>query len=261
MSDARPAAPGGVELAREIFPRGLCRADGEMGLGLDGLLLAAFAGLHIAGQVKRQGVCVELGTGSGGALLALALDLPEISGLGLEVQPQLVDAAKENALRLGLEGRIKFACLDLANVKAGAHLAVMANPPYGARGEGRASTSALREQAMRPEGNALAVFCRAGARLLGHHGRFFCIYQASRLPGLLSELDKNSLGARLALPVAPFAQSQASRVLLLAMKGAAPELALLPPLILHEGSRGENRSVRWTAQALNFCPRLACGRL
>lgn len=260
MSGVIPDGPGRVALARMAFPRGLCRVEGQLGLGMDGLLLAAFAGRHFAARGRREPFCVEIGSGNGGALLALALDLPALSGLGLEIQAQLVEAARENALRLGLEERVEFACLDLADIGPARHGAVMANPPYGLRGDGRPAKSVLRELAMRPAAGGLALFCRAAARLLRHHGHFFCVCKASRLPGLLGELDKNSLGARLALPVAPFAQSPASRVLLLARKGAAADLRIMPPLILHEGCRGGGHKRSWTAQAVFFCPRLACGR-
>lgn len=251
--------PAGAPQARKDFPRGLCRVPGQMGIGMDGLLLAAFAGRNLAAKGGEAPFCVELGSGSGGALLALALELPELLGLGLEIQPPLVEAARENARRLGLEARVEFACLDLADVRPARHGAVMANPPYGESGDGRSAKSRLRELAMRSTRDGLGLFCQAAARLLRHHGKFFCICRASRLPALLARLGKNGLGARLALPVAPFGQGPASRVLILARKQAADDLRLLPPLILHERSAAGGMAVNWTAQALAFCPRLACG--
>ena len=252
--------------ARQLFPRGLEQPQGSLRFGADALLLAAFAARGVEGMNearRKQITAAELGCGCGAALLALALRCGTVTGLGLEREPPLVQAATANALYLGLADRLHFAQADLADRallaalpalpavlgvnggKAGSLDLVLANPPYGV--EGRPSQSHMRERALRgAQGTqgaqvaenrtqVLTVFCRAAAGLLRHQGYFFCIYDALALPLLSSALDAAGFGLRGLLPVRTYASRPALRVLVLARKNAAHQCAIEAPLTLHVG--------------------------
>ena len=249
--------------ARRLFPRGLEQPQGSLRFGADALLLAAFAARGVEGMNearRKQITAAELGCGCGAALLALALRCGTVTGLGLEREPPLVQAATTNALRLGLADRLHVAQADLADrallaalpdlpgapgvngCKAGSLDLVLANPPYGV--EGRPSQSHMRERALRGAQGAqvaenrtqvLTVFCRAAAGLLRHQGYFFCIYDAPALPHLSSALDAAGFGLRGLLPVRTHASRPALRVLVLARKNAAHQCAIEAPLTLHVG--------------------------
>jgi tRNA1Val (adenine37-N6)-methyltransferase len=252
--------------ARRLFPRGLEQPQGSLRFGADALLLAAFAARGVEGMNearRKQITAAELGCGCGAALLALALRCGTVTGLGLEREPPLVQAATANALYLGLADRLHFAQADLADRallaalpalpavlgvnggKAGSLDLVLANPPYGV--EGRPSQSHMRERALRgAQGTqgaqvaenrtqVLTVFCRAAAGLLRHQGYFFCIYDALALPLLSSALDAAGFGLRGLLPVRTYASRPALRVLVLARKNAAHQCAIEAPLTLHVG--------------------------
>ena len=255
--------------ARRLFPRGLEQPQGSLRFGADALLLAAFAARGVEGMNearRKQITAAELGCGCGAALLALALRCGTVTGLGLEREPPLVQAATANALYLGLADRLHFAQADLADralladlpdlpcmpgvpgvngCKAGSLDLVLANPPYGV--EGRPSQSHMRERALRgAQGmqgthvaenrtQVLTVFCRAAAGLLRHQGYFFCIYDALALPHLSSALDAAGFGLRGLLPVRTHASRPALRVLVLARKNAAHQCAIEAPLTLHVG--------------------------
>ncbi len=246
--------------ARRLFPRGLEQPQGSLRFGADALLLAAYAAHGVEGMNearRKQLTAAELGCGCGAALLALALRCETVTGLGLEREAPLVQAATANALRLGLADRLHFAQADLADrallaalpdlpgvngCKAGSLDLVLANPPYGV--EGRPSQSHMRERALRGTQGAhvaenrtqvLTVFCRAAAGLLRHQGYFFCIYDALALPHLSSALDASGFGLRGLLPVRTYASRPALRVLVLARKNAAHQCAIEAPLTLHVG--------------------------
>ena len=270
MLEREAHTPESVSAARAAFPRGLAQPGGALRFGLDALLLAAFAARHCeerrarlfrAGPRALALSVAELGCGCGAALLGLALRCPETRGLGLEREPALLEAASRNARALGLERRLLFRAADLAAPlpeEDGTRDLVLANPPYGLPGQGRASPSALRERALRDAG-ALHVFCRAAARLLRHHGHFFCIFEARSLPRLCAALEEAHLGLRRIIPVRPHRRGPATRLLAEARKNAAPELRLEAPLTLHRQQPGATARTfpLWTARALTFCPLLA----
>lgn len=275
--------------ARQLFPRGLDQPEGSLRFGADALLLAAFAARHVENlNESRQAhlTAAELGCGCGAALLGLALRCVGITGLGLDREGPLVQAATANAARLGLTDRLRFAEADLADRKRLSELAgttggshagkfdlVLANPPYGVTG--RPSPRHMRERALRgalceeSREYVLQLFCRAAAALLRHQGCFCCIYDAPALPQLCAALSDAGLGLRLLLPVRTHSAKPALRILALARKHAAHETVIETPLTLHTGAStndnpgtskltcGGKDGPLWSEQALRFCPWLA----
>ena len=60
------------------------------------------------GDKARTLRILDLGTGSGCLLLALLSELPNASGLGVDVSGGAIEVAETNAARLGLDGRAAF---------------------------------------------------------------------------------------------------------------------------------------------------------
>lgn len=90
---------------------------------------------------------LDLGTGSGAILLALLSELPRARGLGIDVSPRALDAARENAARAGLSRRACFALADFGDPPREArdlYDCVVANPPYISTGEYEALAPELR---------------------------------------------------------------------------------------------------------------------
>jgi release factor glutamine methyltransferase len=78
---------------------------------------------------------LDLGTGSGCLLLALLSEFRAAHGVGVDRAFGAAAAARRNAVRLGLGGRARFVRGDWATALSGSFDAVVANPPYVARGE------------------------------------------------------------------------------------------------------------------------------
>ena len=78
---------------------------------------------------------LDLGTGSGGLLLALLSEYPRASGVGVDVAFGAAAAARHNAERFGLPERACFIVGDWGGALAGGFDAVVANPPYIATAE------------------------------------------------------------------------------------------------------------------------------
>ena len=252
-----------VAAARANFPRCLEQPPGSYRFGADALLLAAFAGVCLPPSPRHWQVA-ELGSGCGAALLALGLHCQDLTGYGLEREPELHAAAGRNAARLGLAERLHFHCIDLAAINSlplpeNSWDLVLANPPYRSAGQGRPSPKPLRERALGSspdEADALPMFCAAAARLLRHHGRFCCIFAAEALPRLCAALEAAGFGVRRILPLSPYTHAPATRILTESRKNAASELRLESPLALHPRRNSRTSAGRplWTRRALRFCP-------
>ena len=78
---------------------------------------------------------VDVGTGSGCIILALASELPNAELFGTDISATALAVAKRNAVRLGLAARVQFVEADLLSYflqgdSLGAFDFVVSNPPY-----------------------------------------------------------------------------------------------------------------------------------
>lgn len=74
---------------------------------------------------------LDLGTGSGAILLSLLKELPDATGLGVDISPQALEIAKENTVHLGLASRAEFLLGSWCNGLSGKIFdLIVSNPPY-----------------------------------------------------------------------------------------------------------------------------------
>ena len=73
---------------------------------------------------------LDLGTGSGCLLLALLSEWPGARGLGVDQSQSALDQAAENAVRNGLEDRVRWQQNDWTDGLIGPFDVVISNPPY-----------------------------------------------------------------------------------------------------------------------------------
>jgi release factor glutamine methyltransferase len=78
---------------------------------------------------------LDLGTGTGALLLAVLSEVPEATGIGVDVRPEAAALAARNAARHGLAARAAFLAGDWGAALAGRFDLVLANPPYIPRSE------------------------------------------------------------------------------------------------------------------------------
>lgn len=235
---------------RQSFPRGLYQPEGAFRASVDALLLAGFAASLLPpvekANAKEPPFFVDLGTGCGMAACALALHAPHVRGVGVDVEPVLVEAARRNVTALDMGAQLRMHMADVGNLSflrqaCGVEEAfmVMANPPYRVEGQGRESAQSLRQTALQGTTDTLRLFCRAARALLRHHGYCCMVFAASRLGELLTELRQNGLGTRLLRCVHTRPEREAALVLVAARKNAAEDLHIAPPLTLHAHDTGQ----------------------
>ncbi|MEQ1696306.1 MAG: peptide chain release factor N(5)-glutamine methyltransferase [Hyphomicrobiaceae bacterium] len=91
---------------------------------------AALAIARGKGWAQRPITILDIGTGSGAILLTLLAELPNATGLAIDISLDALDCAAANAAALGLADRARFARHDiLAGLPVGFDL-VVSNPPY-----------------------------------------------------------------------------------------------------------------------------------
>jgi release factor glutamine methyltransferase len=78
---------------------------------------------------------LDLGTGTGCILLSCLKGMPIAQGVGVDISPQALAVARENATSLGLERRARFLKSDWFSAVSGAFDLVVSNPPYIAAAE------------------------------------------------------------------------------------------------------------------------------
>jgi release factor glutamine methyltransferase len=72
----------------------------------------------------------DIGTGSGGILLALLSELPNAFGVGTDISVAALQTASGNAARLGFAARAVFVACDYAAALADSFDLIVSNPPY-----------------------------------------------------------------------------------------------------------------------------------
>jgi tRNA1(Val) A37 N6-methylase TrmN6 len=197
-------------------------------VGHDAILLAA------ATSAKSGEHAVDLGSGVGGAGLALARRIAGLNVTLVEIDPALAELAADNAQRNGLSDRVRAVRLDVessavdfiaAGLAPGSAACVLMNPPFNVAQQ--VSPDRARRLAHAATEGMLERWLRTTARLLRADGVVTLIWRADGLADVLSALGKD-FGAITVLPVHPKPGAAAIRVLVRATKGSRAPLALLP---------------------------------
>jgi tRNA1Val (adenine37-N6)-methyltransferase len=182
----------------------------------------------------------------------MLLRQPDLAITGLEINPDTVAAAEENAENLYLIDKFTVQQGDVADWRPEQVVDfVVSNPPYRELGRGRSSRDQDRKTARFEDAATFSQFARCVALALKTRGRFAFVHLSERLPELLVQVTEAGLTPKRMRLVHVRADESAKIVLVETMKAGGAGLKVEPPLILHEG-RG--KETRLTEQAVEFCP-------
>lgn len=153
---------------------------------MDPFLLAA----HV--EPKPGDRVLDVGTGSGVIALILAKKSPQAKITGVEVQPDLAEAARANILKNDLEGRVTILQKDvrtLDNTAAGGPFdLILANPPFEKCGAGRINPERGKAIARHELCLSMKELIETARRLLTAQGSLYLIYPVRRLTDLIKDL-------------------------------------------------------------------------
>ena len=189
-------------------------------------------------SLESGDVGVDLGAGCGVMLLLLAKRFPRASLYGIEIQDELVQLAFRNIRVNNVQDHVRIIHGDMKDsrglIGSGVADVVFSNPPYRPVGSGRLSPNPQRAVAKHEIRAKLADVVSAAEILLKTSGRFWVVYPARRLVDLLTQMRAYCLEPKQLRLIHSNAGSEAERVLVGAVKGGSPGLAVLPPVITHK---------------------------
>jgi tRNA1(Val) A37 N6-methylase TrmN6 len=212
-------------------------------VGHDAMLLAAATAARSGDRV------VDLGSGIGGAGLALATRVRGIALALVEIDPDLAALARENASANALPAEI--AVLDVtgpAETFAAAGLApdsvdvVLMNPPFNDAARHRPSPDARRASAHVAAATTLEGWVHAARRILKSGGGLTLIWRADEIGEVVAALARG-FGSLAILPIHGEAGKPAIRILVRAIKGGRAPTQILPGLMLNDAPGVPNQEV------------------
>lgn len=201
---------------------------------------SADAVMLAAAIVAKSGAQVlELGCGSGVAMLCVAARLKNVSVAGLELQSDLAALCARNIVTNSFEDRLRVHEGDLrarriAGLTPNSFDQVFANPPYFDMARHRVSPHAGRATARAEAEDAdIGHWVTAMLRYAKPNAGLTLIHKAERLGDILAALDGKA-GAIRVIPLWSRPEQPAKRVIVRAVKGSKAPLTLTPGLVLHQ---------------------------
>ena len=207
----------------------IIQEDGLFHFGTDAVLLAGFC------DVKKTDTVVDLGTGTG----IIPLLLSKRTGarvIGIELQKEVFELARQNVELNGLEGKVNIINADLRTLelKEERVTAVVCNPPYEKVGSGRQNIGESIKLARHEICCTLEDAVSCAARLLGTGGKLFMIHRSQRAAELISVMSAHKLEPKVLTPICAREGADPRYVLVAAKKDAKPGLKFNYPLVIHD---------------------------
>ncbi len=181
---------------------------------------------------------LDVGAGTGAAMLCLASRVPDCRLIGIELQRELLRIANRNIEANGLAQRAEMIAGDLGRLPprlmAASFDHVMSNPPFLA-GDAATPPPVQQRADAHVEGSLdLAGWLRSSLLMLKNSGCLTVIHRADRLGELLGAIE-GKVGDTVVYPLWPKADGRpAKRVLVQGWKGARGPLKLAQGLVVHE---------------------------
>ena len=215
----------------------------EFCYGVDAVILAEFAVRRFK-YVKPSTRIMDLGTGNGIIPLILSHKTSAETIYGVEVQKSSWDRAVRSTKLNDLENRIEIILCDILDLIGerlelkGSFDLITCNPPYMAGHGGMKPENNARTIARHETTACLEDFIRVSSELLKERGELFMVHRPSRLVDIFCMARRYRLEPKTVRMVLPREGEEANIALVQMVKNGRPELAVPPPLVIHDNNGG-----------------------
>ena len=239
----------------------------KFGYGVDSVLLAAFAAGETGARAAQNASgksdslrIADLGTGCGIVAFIVSHKIPGSIVTGIEKSSDAYERAARACEMNGLEHRVSFVNCDVKDVD-GKHDcdAVVCNPPYFRRDQAslsrfvnsnnsdidaNSSSLAAERYNSRHETTAdIGDFVRTAESMLRKGGDFYLVHRPDRLADIFAEMRDAGVEPKELQFVVPTEGKTPNIVLVHGVRGAGPELKILPQIAVHTADGGYTEDI------------------
>lgn len=200
---------------------------------IDAVLLAA------ACPAKKGETLLDLGCGVGSAAFCALKRVPETTLTGIDILPEAIAIADQNAIRNGMAERSTFTCIDIRDFEDMSFDHVICNPPYLDAGGHLRSPSAAKATAMGfgEDDIDLKDWVDCAYRNIKGQGSLTMVHRADMVDEIIRAMGKR-FGAIEIIPLWPKAGVDAKRAIIRAIKNRKSKARIHAGIMLHTEDGG-----------------------
>ncbi len=200
--------------------------------GMDAVLLSGFV------RAGKGDILLDLGTGTGIIPILLEAKTQCAHLTGLEIQEESADMARRSVALNGLSHKIDIVTGDIKEADqifpSASFDCITCNPPYMIGSHGLANPKEPKAIARHEILCTLEDVVRQAGKLLKPGGHFFMVHRPFRLAEIMTIMSQYKLEPKRMRLVYPYVDKEPNMVLLEAVRGGRPRLAVEKPLIVYE---------------------------
>lgn len=205
--------------------------------GIDSILLSDFAK-----NIKKNSKVADLGTGTGiiGLLLCKKTNLAEMTGI--EIQEDVANMAERSIKLNNLEEKFRIINSNINEIFSKKLLeknvfdVVVMNPPYKEVGTGEINENEKKLISRHEIKANLSDFIKTASGLLKDKGELYIVHKPERMPDIIQKLRENKIEPKELRVVYSNKNSEASLILIKAVKGGKKFLKIDRPLYIYNES-------------------------
>ena len=205
--------------------------------GIDSILLSDFAK-----NIKKNSKVADLGTGTGiiGLLLCQKTNLAEMTGI--EIQEDVANMAERSIKLNNLEEKFRIINSNINEIFSKKLLeknvfdVVVMNPPYKEVGTGEINENEKKLISRHEIKANLSDFIKTASGLLKDKGELYIVHKPERMPDIIQKLRENKIEPKELRVVYSNKNSEASLILIKAVKGGKKFLKIDRPLYIYNES-------------------------
>ena len=202
--------------------------------GIDSVLLSDFAK-----NIKKNSKVADLGTGTGiiGLLLCKKTNLAEMTGI--EIQEDVANMAERSIKLNNLEEKFRIINSNINEIFSKKLLeknvfdVVVMNPPYKEVGTGEINENEKKLISRHEIKANLSDFIKTASGLLKDKGELYIVHKPERMPDIIQKLRENKIEPKELKIVYSNKNSEASLILIKAVKGGKKFLKIDRPLYIY----------------------------